>query len=332
MPDLVESMAYAGAMPWHGKGVRVTDTTSLAEVIKLANLDWQVRTDDLYRKLSDDDSEEPAFQKVGAKVVIRADDNKELGIVKPGYVPLQNHEAFAWFEPLIQGGGARFEVAGALQGGRRVFILARIAIDPVDVVPGDPVLPYIVLANSHDGSLAATAAFTEIRVVCENTLNAMLRDDATQALRAVHTKQLHANLELVRDTINLAARRFEATTEQYKAMTRGGMRSTDLRKFVKKIFLPKEYKSAQAKEAQGLELERLMERIEPYFAAGRGQDLPGVRGTVWAAYNGITEYLTHYKGRGNDDSVTNSLLFGQRAVWNKRAFQMAMQYVTTGSV
>src|SRR5579871_4073541 len=182
-------MMYVGEVPWHGLGTRFETAPSLAEAIVAAGLNWEVQ--------------KVALQTVGlnldvpAMAMQRKSDNKILGVVGKEWHPLQNSEAFEFFTPFVDEKQAEINTAGSLRGGQRIFVLAKIKRDPMEIVPGDAVEKYILLSNSHDGSQAVRVGFTPIRVVCANTLAMAIGDGASQLIRLRHTKNLNDSLNSV---------------------------------------------------------------------------------------------------------------------------------------
>ncbi len=338
-----------GEAAWHGLGTVLDAPPTVEEAIRLAGLDWEVATKQLAIM--------ETAEEVDAYATVRTSDGKILGVVGPDYMPLQNREAFAWFNPFLQAGDATLETAGSLRAGKRVFVLAKISREPLAIVPaaGDIVQRYILLSNSHDGTMAVRAGFVDIRVVCANTLASAHSDRASKLLRIKHTAGLRDTLDGIRDVMSVANREFLATVEQYRWLATRDIAPDDLRRYVKSVFTPgsdpgggppaggadpggdggvppapdfdNEGPStggaeASAKPASGVG-ERLYERIVPLFEGGRGNDLPGVKGTWWAAFNGVTEYLTHERGKSADTRL-DSLWFGQGAQLGRRALDTAL--------
>ena len=161
MPANVENMFYTGAEPWHGLGEKLEQAPTISEAITASGLDWEVGLKDLFTR----DGEE-----VPARAPERKSDHRILGDVGPRYVPLQNHEAFDWFQPFIDNGEASLHTGGSLSHGQKVWVLAQLNRDPSEIVPGDEVQKFILLSNSHDGKTAIRVGYTPIRVVCVNTL------------------------------------------------------------------------------------------------------------------------------------------------------------------
>lgn len=314
----VETMAYVGATPWHGLGTAMeeSDWYNLDSVIAKSGLDWEAEKVQL--KTVDALTEFPDGQIVDHYAVRRKTDNRILGTVGPRYTILQNRKAFEWFEPFSKAKEAAFHTAGSLDEGSRIWILAKINRDPMVIVPGDEVEKYLLLSHSHDGTLAVRVGFTPIRVVCANTLAMAHGDKASKLIRIKHSAKVETNLDNIRDTINLANKEFEATAEQYRKLANKDINKADLEKYVKTVMGLEDEKEISTRS------KNIMDEIVGLFETGKGNDMPGVKGTYWAAYNGITQYYTWDAGR-NESNRLNSLWFGPNANKNKEALETALQ-------
>ena len=158
MPALVETMFSVRETPWHELGTIVNDAPTSEDALRISGLDWKVVQDDVFT-----DSGELIS---GYKANIRDTDRKILGVVSDRYKVVQNTDAFSFTDELL-GQGVRYETAGSLQDGRRVWLLARM---PKEYIGGsDEICPYLVFSNSHDGTGAVKVAITPVRVVCNNS-------------------------------------------------------------------------------------------------------------------------------------------------------------------
>lgn len=354
MPANVENMFSVKETPWHGIGVVINEAPTLQDAIKLAGLDWLVLVESLTRPNGINVDE-------FAKAFIRSDNNKTLGVVGPKTHPLQNVHAFDFFQPFVDSKEASLETAGALDEGRRVWVMAKLNRDNSTIVKNDEIAKFVLLSNSHDGSLAVRVGFTPIRVVCANTLAMAHSSKASKLIRVRHSKDVQANVEAVRDTMNLANEEFEATAEQFRFLASRQINATDLKKYVKIVMgMPDEKMTTRAQnilnsilerheadtgmvrellaraeamqreEAAKIEDEnqRLLAQViantEAKFEAGRGTENAASRGTYWTAYNAVNEYLNYEKGH-NPDTRLNSLWFGQNAGVNNQALEVALK-------
>jgi phage/plasmid-like protein (TIGR03299 family) len=315
MAHEIESLFYVGEVPWHGLGKFLPDAPSVEDAIVCAGLDWEVQRKQLV--IGETGAEVKAFANV------RSTDSSVLGIVGPGYRPLQNKDAFGWFQPFIEDGSAVLETAGSLRKGKHVWILARIKRDPIEIVKGDPVQAYILLSNSHDGTSSIQAGYTGIRTVCANTVAAALSAADSKLVKLRHSKSAADALEQLRETMVVADREFVATTDVMKAMARKGVSVESLKKYIRVVFEPK--MTLDSEEEIEEKMKRTYAKVIPLFEKGRGNDLPGVNGTLWGAYNAVTEYLTWERGRSNDTRLESLWMGGEGAKIAQRALTEAMR-------
>lgn len=227
MAHEVENIMYVGEAPWHKLGRKFEVPPSLEEALVAAGLNWTVSTEPLFSG---------SGEEVEALLTRRSSDKSILGVVGPNYTPLQNTEAFEFFRPFIDEKAAAIETAGSLRQGKRVWVLAKINRDPMVIKGSDVVEKYVLLSNSHDGTLAVRVGFTPVRVVCNNTLTMAINSEASKLIRIKHTKNVVSNLESVQEIMNLADSEFEATAEQYRLLTMKDINSKDLEKYVKLVF------------------------------------------------------------------------------------------------
>lgn len=315
----IENMFSVKEVPWHKLGSIIMQAPSIEEGIKLAGLNWSVRTERM--QLADG-------RVLTHQAVIRNTDNKILGEVGSKYHPLQNAKAFAFFEPFVQSGEISLETAGSLDGGKKIWVLAQLNRDPMTIVKGDEVRKYVLLTNRHDGFQSAMVGFTPIRVVCANTLAAAINSTQSALLRVRHTAKVEIALEKVQEMVNAANASFESTGENFKAMARMGVREADLKAYVKQVFYP-HVTPEEITERQQTRLTAITEDIRRLFETGLGSDMPGVRGTMWGLYNGVTQYLS-YEAKDNEDKRFDSLWFGQSKDINARAMSVATSMSAAG--
>ena len=315
MAHEIENMFYMNETPWHRLGTRVIEIPTADEAIVAAGLNWKVETKPLFMA---DGTQVPN------KAVVRDSDNSVLGVVGENYQPLQNKDAFNFFNPFVESGLATFETAGSLRQGKRVWILAKINKDPMTIVSNDIVEKYVLLAHGHDGLMSVRVGFTPIRVVCANTLAMSISDSGSALLRVKHTKNLQDNLDKVAQIMNLANQKFEATAEQYRFLASREINAKDLEKYVKLVFVGPKYEQM---EAEGLTPARdVLPKVIQLFENGRGNSMLGVRGTAWAAYNAVNEYLGYERG-ADEQSRLDKMWFGDSANLNKKALDVALAMV-----
>ncbi len=304
-------MAYFGEKPWHGIGVALdeSDIYSWPTVSQKAGLDWTV---ELVPLVTGDTK-----AKVEHKAVRRSTDGRILGVVGPRYTPLQNRDAFGWFQPFLDAREASLNTAGSLRNGSRIWVLAKLNRDPLVIAEGDEVEKFVLLSHGHDGSLAVRAGFTPIRVVCQNTLSMAHGSDASRLIRIRHTRDVLENLANVREIMSMVNAEFEATAEQYRRLARKSVNQADLCKYVKRVL------KVEDEQEVSTRTQNIIEEIIRLAESGRGNDLPSIRGTYWSALNGVSEWLTHERGRSVDNRL-NSLWYGDSAGVNRHALAVAL--------
>ena len=181
MAHMVETMAYAGELPWHGLGVKVDDGLGVDEMIKEAGLDWKVKKIPATAEFDG--------QKIysGHDMLIRESDGQPLDMVKENWIPVQNSDAFEFFREFCDAGDMEMHTAGSLQDGKRVWGLAKVK-DDFTINGTDRVDSYLLLTNPHMYGRAVDIRFTPIRVVCNNTLTLSLAQKGDYQVSLNHKK------------------------------------------------------------------------------------------------------------------------------------------------
>lgn len=330
------NMAYVGEVPWHGLGKRVPANVSAEEMIKAAGLDWLVEKRPA-RGAALVWARNPSLMEPDA--IVKPDDEVKysryelvrppyqgqpletvLGIVSHRYEPLQNRVAFAFFDPIVDQKIASFETAGALSDGERIWVMAKVPGD-IEVVSGDTCQKYLLLSNTHTGQGSVIVKFTAIRVVCQNTLMMSLEDGQT-AYRVRHSKKMTDRLQEVAELIAAANEVYATAGKLFKKMAAKRLEQSGFEKYLDLIFP----KTARQKK-KGEEPERWA-RIRETFHNHHDLQLPGVKGTLWAAYNAVT-YLEDHK-RIDHESLAGHLdriWFGGGAETKYKALDKAREFI-----
>lgn len=209
MPANVETMFSVRETPWHGLGRIIMDAPASREALELASLDWQVESRNIYSGTG--------AMIPGYRANVRSTDDAVLGVVSDRYRIVQNEEAFQFTDDLL-GEGVTYETAGSLQGGKKVWMLARLPRKYL--IAGDQVEPYLVIFNSHDGSSGVKVAMTPIRVVCQNTLNLAL-NTAKRSWTARHTENVLLRVQDARETLQLDSNKLYENIVYLEMRSRG---------------------------------------------------------------------------------------------------------------
>jgi len=321
MSSFVETMMSRGLVPWHRQGniIPQNERIDVKRGIIAAGLDWSVALKPLVIADKIDHYLQQQVTEIKHKAVVRTDKDNVLGIVGPQYTPLQNIKAIEWFQPFLDSGSCELETAGSLCGGTKVWVMAKLKGINSEVVKGDDIAKYLMLSNSHDGTMSVRVTLTPIRTVCWNTLSLALKHG--ESIRIRHTSQLTYNLEQVRQTINTFNATFESTIEQYKYLANKSINQRDLRKYVKVVL---GIDPEQPEYKLSTRLSNKIDAITQKMETGIGINIPHVKGTYWGAYNAVNEYLNYNFGK-NQDRRLNSLWFGQNAQINRKALTIALE-------
>lgn len=276
MPADVESMFYVRETPWHGLGTKVMEAPSSADALRLAGLDWKVVQESVYTANGE---RVPGFY-----ANIRDKDRRTLGVVSDRYKVVQNEEAFAFTDALL-GAGVRYETAGSLQNGRKVWILARLPHSYI--ISGEQVDPYLVFSNTHDGTGSIRAAVTPVRVVCCNTLNLAL-DTAKRSWACVHTGDIRGKITDARETLSLAGAYMEALGKKFDELQKKRLTDSQIKELIE-VLLPLE--EEDSKKARNVMRNREDLRARYYDAP----DLKGVGKNAYRFINAVSDFATHAK-------------------------------------
>ena len=307
-------MFYINEVPWHGLGTKLDKPATAQEAIQAAKLDWPVIKLPLFagsKRIEVPDKY--AVVRKTAQTVQQSD--PVLGVVGKDYTPLQNRDAFRFFDPIVGENAAIYHTAGALGMGERVWILAKLP-GQIRVVGDDISEKYLLLSNSHDGKSSVQIKFTPVRVVCQNTLTIALSDGAV--CRVVHHADVRSKLEQAHQMLGLINKRFDEMEETFQAMSRVKMDSNRLSEYLATVY-------PDSKEPEKMEVvQRDRGWSEYFFDQGRGNREPGVAGSLWAAFNGVTEWQDHRKSRQNQNQRLISSWFGGAYQTKARAYSVAV--------
>lgn len=310
MSHNINSMMYYGEKPWHKLGNEVSKAQTSAEAIIAAKMDWKVNKEQLFLK-----SGEPAH---GAMATIREDNGAQLGIVGDVYRPLQNKEAFSFFDAIVGEKAAMYHTAGVLGAGEVVWMLAKLPGE-IRTLGDDVSEKFLLLTNSHDGTSSVRVMFTPIRVVCQNTLNIALAGTEKIA-RVKHCATMGQRIDYVRETIGIVSAQFSLFEDITRKMAMTQVTSEALKKyFIASGIVP------QIKEGEEVSTraQNIMEEVSTLFERGKGAELPAAKGTLWGAFNAVTEYVDYFRSSKGDNRA-KSLLVGSGANIKQKAFDSAL--------
>ena len=272
----VESMFYTRTKPWHGLGVQVQEAPESKDALRLAGLDWKVYQREVYT--------DSGIKIEGYRANVRNTDNKVLGVVTERYKIVQNEEAFSFTDTLL-GKGVRYETAGSLQEGKKVWLLARLPKEYI--ISGEQISPYLVFSNSHDGSAAVRVAVTPIRVVCNNTLNLAL-STAKRSWAMVHTGNIKGKIHEAQETLFMAENYMSKLGKEFEELKRQKLSERQVKEYIE-LLLPLE-KTTSLVTAKNVKKLRDDLRAR-YYDAPDLQDVGG--NNAYRFINAVSDFATH---------------------------------------
>lgn len=327
MAHEVETMAYAGATPWHGLGKPVPGDLTPPQMLKAAGLDWTVEKRDLFIAAG----EEKLGKKVpGQYALTRNTDDRVLSIVGKNFKPTQNEEILDFFKRFVEAGDMDLETAGSLRNGQFIWALARINASFTLGKNGDDVHNYLLLMQPHMYGYARTAKFTSVRVVCKNTLNAALGANLTgdqtkgKVFRMSNTREFDEKAqEEARLALGIATEQAKEFEQAAKLLVRRKAKKDVIEAYFKNVINFDPAKAKKLKDDSVREPSMLVKFREAHTQAP-GQDLGTAKGTWWGAFNAVTYVIDHEVGRNRDTALSSAWL-GSNAEIKRRALELALE-------
>ena len=331
-PNGKMALMYCGEVPWHGLGTRLNGPATSAEALTEAQLDWDVLKVPLWAGVGMTSYPVPRHHALVRSDLWGTSRCPILGVVGDGYEPLQNAEAFRFFDEIVGSKEAIYHTAGALGQGERIWLLAKLPKSDFEVVPGDKVEPYLLLVNGHDGHTPIQIKLTTVRVVCQNTVIRALEQGPTQ--RVHHGEGMRQRLWGAAKLLGVVQQEIAGYQQSSQAMAKYPMNPAKLASYLNAIFPDPQRKPDQPPDRQSPLLEvmhRHRARSAYYYDCGRGNHLPNVRGTLWAALNGVTEYVDHeLTSDKSPDDRFRAVLYGRGQLIKQKAYKQAEALVTQG--
>src|ERR1043166_3705374 len=286
-----------------------------AQAVQAYGLDWQVGLAPVQALVV------PPRPVPRARAVVRLDTNEPLGVVGRRYRPIQNAEAFGLFDSVLAKFRASYEGAGSCDGGRRVWIQAKLP-GGMWVTKEDEVEKYLLLHMRHGGG-SLQVLDTPIRVWCRNTLRRALEEGKHRAIRIFHRGDVELQVREAEALLSLSLRSFEVFEGEARLFATRGLDRCDLREYLVRVVPdPKDGDPARAVATR--------ESLVRLFETGKGNTLPSVRRTLWAALNGIVEWIDHERptradvGEDPNGNRWKSAQFGTGAALKARVWREAL--------
>jgi phage/plasmid-like protein (TIGR03299 family) len=315
---LVESMAYAGDIPWHGLGKKLAPNQSIDTWKVNAGMNWKINESEV-RYITGQNGVGTINVFPEQKVLYRSDSKAPLAVVSKRFQVVQPEEILEFYRDLTEVGGFELETAGVLREGRKFWALANTGQSAV-LRGRDRVEGYLLLATACDGSLATTAQFTSVRVVCNNTL-AIALGDTSSAIKVPHRSQF--NPDAVKRQLGIAVSSWDGFVARMKALAERPVDPDAVEGLLKRVLT---YPAHDGKNA--VVNERALKAVQMlYGGAGKGALLASSRGTASGVLNSVTEYVDHHRQARSEDHRRDAAWFGQGAQIKQRAWDEMMKLV-----
>lgn len=322
---------------WHGLGQIVQDYPTSSEAIKHAGLDYTVEKRKLFTLDNDNqqgDPEEtiivPEIEVPGYFATLRTDTEQVLGVVGKDYEIVQNVDAFSFFDSIVGGDGIQYETAGALGKGERIFITAKLP-GYIKVGNNDLIEQYLFLTTSHDGYGSITAAFTPIRIVCNNTLNAALRNHSN-SIKIRHTANAKDRLEQAHKVMGISNQLSAQLETIFNQWSKVRITDPDLQQLIRLALVPNKEVLDNINNCKWDELStcfnNICNSVYEYAHSSETQQTETTKGSLFGAYNAVTGYFQNVRSYKNEEAKLKSLLYGGTAqARSQKAFNLCMDYM-----
>jgi phage/plasmid-like protein (TIGR03299 family) len=325
------AMAFVGELPWHGLGQELTKDAPIEVWTKEAGMDYPIIPSRVkfdvpmigMNSTADNIAQEMKTVEYDGRVVLyRGDTRTKLSIVSDDYKIVQPKEILEFFRDLVATGNMSLETAGVLFGGTRYWAMANTNLE-VDVIKNDRVKGRLLVTTSCDGTMATTAKFVAVRVVCNNTQKiALMEPDGEKPTVKVSHGSVFDPAK-IKDALGLIDHGWEIFVSQIKSMAHKKITDLDAKQYIAQLILNKEQFEAFGKEeAIHKRVEAKLETIFEMYK-GTGMGASSVTGTMWGAYNAVTEFADHRIGNIADNKLWNSWFGFQENLKNK-AFELAL--------
>ncbi|WP_439892737.1 DUF932 domain-containing protein [Ralstonia sp. 25C] len=318
---LVSSMAYVGQQPWHGLGNQLTPNQPVEVWAERAGMNWTIESSEV-RFVTGNGTLGAIHAYPDQKVLYRSDTKAPLSVVSARYQVVQPLEVLDFYRDLTEVGGFELETAGVLKEGRKFWALAKTG--QTGTLKGkDTINGYLLLATACDGTLATTAQFTSIRVVCNNTLQIAL-GNGTGVVKVPHRSQFDA--QAVKRQLGIAVSSWDAFMARTKALAERKVTDSAAQAFFRRVLT---YPTTNSSDRAALAVnERAIKAVEQLYAGrGKGAQLPSAAGTAWGLVNAITEYTDHHRRARSEDHRLDAAWFGQGATLKQKAWDEALRLV-----
>ena len=323
MPHHVNTMAYAGQTPWHGLGNQLSPRQPLEVWAKQAGMDWTIESSPVRFITGNKTHLGQMNEFPDRRVLYRSDTQLPLSVVSQRYKVVQPMEILEFYRDLTEQSGFELETAGVLKEGRKLWALARTG-HSVTLRGNDTTHGYVLLATACDGTMATTAQFTSVRVVCNNTL-AIALNRGESAVRVPHSTDFDA--KAVKQKLGIAVSSWDDFKYRLKTLSHRRITPKEAKQFVNGVITPIDHSQGNDFIQTKAQEKAVAQVLSLYDGQGQGSHLTSSKQTAFGLLNAVTEYVDHSRRTRSTDSRLDSAWFGQGADLKRRAFNEALSLV-----
>ena len=314
MAHQVETMAYAGEVPWHGLGTPVSNDLTPVQMMQKAGLDWKVQEVESFIEFNG------KKMSTGQKSLVRSTDGSILTNVGENWNPVQNEQAFEFFHEFVMKGDMEMHTAGSLKEGKMVWALAKVK-ESFDILGSDRIDSYLLFSNPHQYGKAIDVRFTPIRVVCNNTLSLSLDEKSVNSVKMGH--RVEFNPSTVKQAFGIASEKMKTYKEMAQFLSGKRFNQDSYIEYLNTVFPRTSDKRVKDKALTADTLSRnaklAYDSLESQPGAEYGE------GSWWQAFNSVTFITDHVQGRNADNRLYSSW-FGGNQVRKRDALKSAIEY------
>jgi len=301
-------MAYAGDVPWHGLGTKVPADLTPAQMLEAAGLDWTVEKIPAFAKV---DGKQVA---IGQSALVRSMDNAILDVVSDDWNPVQNEEAFDFFNEFVAAGDMEMHTAGSLRDGQIVWGLAKVK-QSFELFKGDQIDSYLLFSNFHKYGFSTDVRFTPIRVVCNNTLTLSLESKVERMAKISHRKVFDPSN--VKEMLGIATNKLARYKDMAEFLGSKKAKDEDIVQYFQRIF-PVTGSNENKKKEISKNAQIAMDILHTQPGAEYAE------GTWWQPFNAVTFMTDHIIGRTADTRLT-SAWYGYNKGVKTKALETAIE-------
>ena len=342
MAHQIEQMAYVGQTPWHGLGNQLSQNQPIEVWAQQAGMDWRIESSDVSYMAKNNRGQRIIMPYEEQRVLYRSDTLAPLSVVSQRYQEVQPKEILNFYKDLTEQSGFELETAGVLKGGKKFWALAKTgqtsALKGKDVSNG-----YILLATACDGTLATTAQFTSIRVVCNNTLAIALKGQNASAgvVKVPHSTKFDA--QKIKQQLGISVRAWEDHMYEMKQLSQRKVTQQEAAAYFDAVFNNTSLSQTEqddsiiqfyrnvANQVESTKTEpngRAMSKVMTMFNGhGRGAELSSAKDTAYGLLCSITEFADHERRAMSQDHRLDSAWFGAGAGLKQRGLEQALRMI-----